>query len=62
MEIMMTGADVAIAKDPLGNTAIVAIDGQSGIRVLIPLTQDGVRAVATALTSNIAIVKDFPKN
>jgi len=56
MEIRMDGADVRIGTNDLGERAIVAIDKQSGLRVLIPLDEGGARAVAEALTAGLLVV------
>jgi len=52
----MDGADVRIGTNDLGERAIVAIDKQSGIRVLIPLDEAGARAVAEALMAGQVVV------
>lgn len=61
MEIIMNQAEIKIGTGPTGNKAIVAEETTSGIRVLIPLTDEGAKAVADALYGSIIPAREFPK-
>lgn len=55
MEIIMGEAEIKIGTRDDGIKAIVAECPRSGIRVIIPLTEESARAVATALASGIIL-------
>jgi len=55
MEIYMVEAEINVGTAPNGDKAIIAVD-PSGIRVVLPMSDDGARAVAKALTGGITVV------
>lgn len=54
----MVGADIQVGTAPNGDKAVIVVD-PSGIKVIIPMTDEGARAAAQALTGGIAIVKNL---
>lgn len=61
IEIIMNQAEIKIGTNPNGGKAIVAEEITNGIRVLIPLTDEGAKAVADALYGAIIPAREFPK-
>jgi len=57
----MNQAEIKIGTNPNGGKAIIADEIMSGIRVLIPLTDEGAKSVADALYGGIIPAKVMPK-
>lgn len=51
----MSGADIKIGTAPNGDKAVVAVDMQSGVRVIIPLTPEGATALASGLAGGLVV-------
>jgi len=60
MEIVMDRADIKVGKGNDGTKVIIAEDKMSGIRLVIPLDENGARIVATALIGGLHIVDKMP--
>jgi len=55
MQIVMDEALVSVGTGPDGNKVMVAIDKQSGLRVVLPLTEQGAKAIAAALSTGLIV-------
>ena len=56
MEITMVNCQIQVASNQAGHKVIIVIDGQSGIRVVIPLTTEAAAQISHALSGSGIIV------
>jgi len=61
IEIGMAQAKINIGTSPDGGKVIMAEDIQSGIRMILPLTAEGAKAIADALYGSVIPVRVMPK-
>ena len=55
MDLILATALINVGTGPDGSKAIIAADTQSGLRVIIPLDENGAKAVAAALSTGLVI-------
>ena len=55
MQIVMDEAMVSVGTGPDGAKVMIAVDKQSGLRVVLPMTDQSAKIIAAALSTGLVI-------